>query len=140
LITLVLYPTPQRYSGGIGLIGMEYRQFVIQAFETETGRWRARIWRANGKSLRATGRRKPREFVTGLDSPTAVAAIVMAMTVIEAGTFSRTKEAYTEKFWRLRRRRSAALGEGASQTSGRNRGAPNRRAAYKERPGNEYPE
>jgi hypothetical protein len=115
---------------------MEYKQFVIQAFETGLGAWRARIWRANGKSLRATGRKKPRKFVTGLDSPTAIAAIVMAMAVIDAGTFSRTKEAYTEKFWRPRARRSdgLALREGPSRAASRSRGGTNRRAARKERP------
>jgi hypothetical protein len=121
---------------------MEYKQFVIQAFETEFGSWRARIWRTNGKTLRATGRRKPREFVTGVDSPTPVAAILMAMTVIDTGTFSRAKETYTEKFWRPRHRRSglSAARESSSRTASRRRGAQNRRAAYKERSGTECPE
>jgi hypothetical protein len=79
---------------------MEYKAFVIRAFEHEAGRWRARIWRASGKPLRASGRKK--EFVTGVDAPTAAAAMSMAMKAIDAGTFSRHKGAYTEKFWRRR--------------------------------------
>ena len=81
---------------------MEYKAFVIRTFERDPGRWRARIWRANGKPLRAGGRKK--EFVTSLDAPTAAAALSMAMRVIDAGTFSCSghKGAYTEKFWRRR--------------------------------------
>lgn len=118
---------------------MEYKQFVIRAFEAEFGKWRARIWRANGKSLRATGRGKPREFVTGLDSPTAVAAVLMAMTVIDAGTFSRAKQAYTEKFWRPRGGRSSllALRLRPRRSTSRPRRMQNRRVAYNERSGNE---
>ncbi len=70
---------------------MEYKAFVIRAFGHETGGWRARIWRASGKPLRASGRKK--EFLTGLDAPTAAAAMSMAMRVIDAGTFSRHNEA-----------------------------------------------
>jgi hypothetical protein len=37
-----------------------------------------------------------------------VAAMLMAMRVVDAGTFSRDTEAYTEKFWRRQRRSSTA--------------------------------
>ncbi len=118
---------------------MDYKQFVIQAFETEFGTWRSRIWRANGRSLRATGRRKPREFITGVDAPTAVAAILMAMTVIDAGTFSRAKESYTEKFWRPRGGRSGAilLRNRVRRPASRGRRMENHRAASNEQAGHE---
>lgn len=48
------------------------------------------------------------QFVTTLDAPTPVAAMLMAMRVVDAGTFSRDTEAYTEKFWRRQRRSSTA--------------------------------
>jgi hypothetical protein len=87
---------------------MEYKQFVIKSLEHKPGRWRARIWRANGKPLRAVGRKNLEQFVTTLDAPTPVAAMLMAMRVVDAGTFSRDTEAYTEKFWRRQRRSSVA--------------------------------
>ena len=87
---------------------MEYKQFVIKSLEHKPGQWRARIWRANGKPLRAVGRKNLEQFVTTLDAPTPVAAMLMAMRVVDAGTFSRDTEAYTEKFWRRQRRSSTA--------------------------------
>jgi hypothetical protein len=58
--------------------------------------------------LRAGGRKNLEQFVTTLDAPTPVAAMLMAMRVVDAGTFSRDTEAYTEKFWRRQRRSSTA--------------------------------
>ncbi len=79
---------------------MEYKQFVVQAFEQEPGKWRARIRRIDGAPIVVTGRKKQGEFVTGLDAKTAPAAMLMAMAAIDAGTFSLLRRV-TEKFWRF---------------------------------------
>jgi hypothetical protein len=85
---------------------LEYKQFIIHAFEREFGKWRARIWRLNGAPIAMTGRTKLRRFVTGLDAKTAPAAILMAMAAIDAGTFS-AHRVHSEKFWRCQDRASA---------------------------------
>lgn len=68
---------------------MEYRAFVIQAFEPEPGRWRARIRRADGKAMMlAADKKRLTQFVTGLDATTAEAALLMAIAAIDAETFT----------------------------------------------------
>jgi hypothetical protein len=48
LLTLALYPSgPKRDPQG--LPAMEYKEFVIRAFEREPGKWRASVQRANGR-------------------------------------------------------------------------------------------
>jgi hypothetical protein len=79
---------------------MEYKRFVIDAFEREPGRWRARISRRSGKPLIATGAAKLQVFVTGLDSASASEAMILAMATIDAGMFFRNTHRSTEKFWR----------------------------------------
>ena len=32
-------------------IGVEYKRFIVRAFEQEIGKWRARIWRVDGRQL-----------------------------------------------------------------------------------------
>jgi hypothetical protein len=90
---------------------MEYKRFVVRALEREPGKWRACIRRADGKPVNVIRGKKLEQFVTGLDAPTAVAAIFMAMTSIDAGTFARDRVA-TEKFWRRRARSSDAFPTG----------------------------
>ena len=69
---------------------MEYKQFNVQAFEREPGKWRASVERANGKALMiTTNRRQLAKFVTGVDAKSAQAAILMAMAAIDAGAFSK---------------------------------------------------
>jgi len=85
---------------------MDYKQFVVRAFEHEPGKWRARISRVDGTPIKVIGRRKIREFVTGLDAKTAPAAMSMAMDAIEAGTFSPHRQD-AERFWRFLDRASA---------------------------------
>jgi hypothetical protein len=69
---------------------MEYKQFIVQAFEREPGKWRASVERANGKALMiTTNRRQLAKFVTGVDAKSAQAAILMAMAAIDAGAFSK---------------------------------------------------
>ena len=90
---------------------MEFKRFVVHAFEREPGKWRASIRRADGKPVKVIGHRNLEQIVTCFDAPTAVAAILMAMAAIDAGTFARDRVA-TEKFWRLRGRSSDALATG----------------------------
>jgi hypothetical protein len=79
---------------------MIYKRFIIHAFEPETGKWRARVRRANGRPLKANGRTKLEQFVTGEDAASPDAAMIMAMAAIDAGAFSRETARSTEKFWR----------------------------------------
>jgi len=68
-------------------IAVEYKRLIVHAFERETGKWRAEIWRLNGPRLHFRPH-KIRRFITGIDTNTASAAILMAMAAIDAGTFS----------------------------------------------------
>jgi hypothetical protein len=69
---------------------MEYKQFIVQAFEREPGKWRASVERANGKAIMiTTNRRTLAKFVTGVDVKSAQVAILMAMAAIDAGAFSK---------------------------------------------------
>jgi hypothetical protein len=90
---------------------MDYRQFVVEAFEREPGKWRARIQRASGKPVKVVGRKKLDQFVTGLNARTAEAALMMALAVIDAGSLSRGKVS-TERIWRRRTRSLNAIAFG----------------------------
>jgi hypothetical protein len=79
---------------------MEYKQFIVTAFERQPGKWRSRVRRASGRALIATGRTKMEQFVTGSDAKTASEAMIMAMNAIDSGAFSRNTSRSTEKFWR----------------------------------------
>jgi len=71
---------------------VEYKQFVVKAFEREPGKWRASVERANGKALlKSMGRcrRILHTFVTGMDVTAADAAMQMAIAAIDANAFSR---------------------------------------------------
>lgn len=74
---------------------MEYKQFIVKAFEREPGKWRASVWRANGKAITVTTDHRPKlaKFVTGMDAKTAQAAMLMALAAVDAGAFSRHLEA-----------------------------------------------
>ena len=74
---------------------MEYKQFVVKAFEREPGKWRASVERANGKALlKAIARRRRAldKFITGMDATGAEAAMRMAMAAIDANAFSRISD------------------------------------------------
>jgi hypothetical protein len=67
---------------------VEYRQFIVRAFEREPGKWRASVERANGKAIMiTTNRRQLSKFVTGVDAKSAQAAMLMAIAAIDAGAF-----------------------------------------------------
>jgi hypothetical protein len=68
---------------------MEYKQFIVQAFEHQPEKWRASVERVDRKALMAmTNRRKLFKFITGVDAQSAQDAILMAITAIDAGTFA----------------------------------------------------
>lgn len=77
---------------------MEYQGFVVDAFERDPGKWRAKISRSSGKPV-ITGRKRIWRFVTGVDAASAPAALLMALEAIDAGAFSRAPP-LPEKFWR----------------------------------------
>jgi hypothetical protein len=83
---------------------MEYKRFVVRAFEREPGKWRAKILRPIGKPLR-TGQNRVAQFITGVDRTTASAALLAALEAIDAEAFSRAST-LSEKFWRRRGQRS----------------------------------
>ena len=74
---------------------MEYKQFVVKAFEREPGKWRASVQRANGKALLSAMTRSRRaidKFTTCMDATAADAAMRMAMAAIDANAFSRISD------------------------------------------------
>ena len=77
---------------------MEYQGFVVDAFERDPGKWRAKISRSSGKPV-ITGRKRIWRFVTGIDATTAPVALLMALEAIDAGAFTRAAP-LPEKFWR----------------------------------------
>ena len=79
---------------------MEYKRFIVDAFEREPGHWRARIIRRGGQPLTAARRTKLQFFVTETDSTSASEAMILAMAAIDAGMFIRKTNRSTEKFWR----------------------------------------
>jgi hypothetical protein len=85
---------------------MEYQGYLVDAFERDPGKWRAKLSRSSGRPL-ITGRKKIWRFVTGVDATTASAALLIALAAIDAGTFARAAS-LPEKFWRRRGRRSNA--------------------------------
>jgi hypothetical protein len=83
---------------------MEYQGFVVEAFEQDPGKWRAKLYRSNGRPL-INGSKRIWRFVTGVDATTASAALLLALAAIDSGTFARSAP-LPEKFWRRRGQRS----------------------------------
>jgi hypothetical protein len=73
---------------------VEYKEFLVKAFEQQPGKWRARVKRCDGRPLMVVGhnRVKIEEFVTSPDSLTPGDALVRAIAAIDAGSFSRRGE------------------------------------------------
>jgi len=80
---------------------MEYKQFAVQAFEREPGKWRASIRRVDGEPVQVISGSKFDKSITRVDDRTPAAALLTAMDAIDAGTFVRDRAA-TEKLWRRR--------------------------------------
>jgi hypothetical protein len=74
-----------------GFSAMEYKQFVVRAFERESGKWRACVERVDGKVMLPAKhhRSRPARFVTGVDANSAQVAMLMALAAIDAGAFTR---------------------------------------------------
>jgi len=89
---------------------MKYKSFLIEAFEPEPGKWRARITRAHDRPLKPTSRK--REFVTSAEHSSAAGALMKAMEVIDGGFFSHNTERNTEKYWRRLSKPDRKLGAG----------------------------
>jgi hypothetical protein len=71
---------------------VQYKSFIVSAFEREPGKWRASVERANGKALIRISNANQRtldRFVTGVDAMAADAALRMALAAIDANAFSR---------------------------------------------------
>jgi hypothetical protein len=68
--------------------GMKYNEFIIKAFERKPGKWRASVHRTDGKPVwPGRGRRKLETFVTGIDSKSEQAAMLLALGAVDAGAF-----------------------------------------------------
>ncbi len=70
---------------------MEYKQFIVKAFQQKAGKWRARVKRCDGQPLMVAGNKRVKieEFVTSQDSSTPQDALRRAIDAIDAGAFSR---------------------------------------------------
>jgi hypothetical protein len=88
---------------------MKYKTFIIDVLEQEPGKWRARVTREHGRPLKSR-RRKLREFVSSVDYSSAVEAMAFAMEMVDAGTFTRSTERSTERYWRLLSKTDRKLG------------------------------
>ena len=76
----------------VGDVAMEYKRFIVKAFEREPGKWRASVERANGKvplKLIFHRRRTLSNFVTGIDAKAVEAAMRMAIAAFDDNAFSR---------------------------------------------------
>jgi hypothetical protein len=69
---------------------MEYRHFVLNAFQQGPGKWRASVKRSDGTPLSVVGPHNVTiaQSVTHVDSLTAEGALLMAIEAIDAGAFS----------------------------------------------------
>jgi hypothetical protein len=69
---------------------VEYKHFVLSAFQHKPGQWRASVKRSDGMPLAVVGphRLEISESTTHLDSLTANEALRMAIVAIDAGAFS----------------------------------------------------
>ena len=92
---------------------MEYRGFVVRAFEREPGKWRAKVLRPGREPL-IKGRTKIMQFIIGMDRTTPSAALLAALEAIDAGAFSRAPT-LPETYWRSREWRRMR-GRSAPQT------------------------
>jgi len=69
---------------------MEYKHFLVKAFQQMPGKWRASVERTDGTPLVVVGPHKVKiaQSVTHIDSLTAEEALRMAIEAIDAGAFS----------------------------------------------------
>ena len=69
---------------------MEYKHFIVNAFQQRPGKWRAGVKRSDGTPLVVVGPHKLKiaQSVTHVDSLRAEDAVSMAIEAIDAGAFS----------------------------------------------------
>jgi hypothetical protein len=69
---------------------MEYRHFIVNAFQQRPSKWRASVRRSDGTPLAVVGPHKAKiaQSVTHIDTLTAEDALRMAIEAIDAGAFS----------------------------------------------------
>ena len=69
---------------------MEYKHFIVNAFQQKPGKWRAGVKRSDGTPLTVIGPHKLKiaQSVTHVNSLTAEDAVRMAIEAIDAGAFS----------------------------------------------------
>ena len=69
---------------------MDYKHFVVIAFQQSPGKWRASVKRSDGTPLAVVGPQKVQitQSVTPIDSLTAEEALRRAIEAIDAGAFS----------------------------------------------------
>jgi DNA-binding NarL/FixJ family response regulator len=82
---------------------MEYKQFIVRAFEHKPEKWRASVERVDRKALMAmTNRRKLFKFITGVDAKSEQDAVLMAIAAIDAGAFSKHRAIHKDspEAWR----------------------------------------
>jgi hypothetical protein len=89
---------------------MQYKGFDIKTFEQEPGKWRARIFRANGRPSNDTNQ-KLQEFVASADPSSAVDTLILAMEAID-DLLSRNSNWKMERHWRVLLRTSEISGRG----------------------------
>ena len=82
---------------------MEYKGFIVRAFEREPGKWRASVQRPKVKPRRR--RRTIVKVVTIIDEPEAPDALLTAFAVIDAGGIFSRQRVTDEKLWRIKRKR-----------------------------------
>lgn len=83
---------------------VDYKQYTINVFEREPGRWRARVRR----TAFVRGRAKLIEFISQNDSSTAVDAMTVAINAIDVGEFSPPSRRTLKRFGRLTCARAAS--------------------------------
>jgi hypothetical protein len=77
---------------------MEYKEFDIQPFEQEPGKWRARVRRTNRMPL--IRGKKLIEYVIDTDATTVTDALKMAIVAVDASYFLPRSKRGTERFCR----------------------------------------
>ena len=80
------------YAGEFGANNrmLEYKGFLIEPFETEPGRWRAEITRADHRKIKTFPDGQEHDFIRtgGAETLSAEAAIKVAMRLIDGGGMS----------------------------------------------------
>ena len=83
---------------------MKYKTFRINVFEQASGKWRARITRADRRPLQLS------QFATSVDHASAVEAMTKAMEMIDVLSVPSNIERTPEKHWRCLSKADRKLG------------------------------